>query len=111
MPQPPPRKVKPSAQLKTLHSEQLSKLQAKHQQEFDLLEDIRTFARQRSVLEKEYAQGLQKLTGQLLKRDFQAMPDLSTDDGKEHRTAMAVWRVILEETDVLAKKRLQAAET
>ena len=24
---------------------------------------------------------------------------------------MAVWRVILEETDVLAKKRLQAAET
>lgn len=26
------------------------------------------------------------------------------------RTAMAVWRVILEETDILAKKRLQAAE-
>ncbi|XP_053400156.1 F-BAR and double SH3 domains protein 2-like isoform X2 [Mercenaria mercenaria] len=111
MPQPPPRKVKPSAQLKTLHTEQLSKLQAKHQQECDLLEDIRTFSRQRSVLEKEYAQGLLKLTGQLLKRDFQAMPDLSTEDGREHRTAMAVWRVILEETDVLAKKRLQAAET
>ena len=27
------------------------------------------------------------------------------------RTAMAVWRVILEETDAIAKKRLQAAET
>ncbi|KAL4229991.1 F-BAR and double SH3 domains protein 2 [Mactra antiquata] len=110
MPQPPPRKVKPSAQLKTLHSEQVSKLQAKHQQECDLLEDIRTFTRQRSVIEKEYAQSLLKLTGQLLKRDFQAMPDLSTEDGREHRTAMSVWRVILEETDILAKKRLQAAD-
>ncbi|XP_052228176.1 F-BAR and double SH3 domains protein 2-like isoform X2 [Dreissena polymorpha] len=110
MPQPPPRKVKASAVLKALHSEQASKLQWKHQQECDLLEDIRTFGRQRSLIEKEYAQSMLKLTGQLLKRDFQAMPDLSTEDGKEHRTAMAVWRVILEETDILAKKRLQAAE-
>ncbi|XP_052794395.1 F-BAR and double SH3 domains protein 2-like isoform X3 [Mya arenaria] len=115
MPQPPPRKVKTSALLKSLHSDHVSKLQSKHQQECDLLEDIRTFARQRSVIEKEYAQALLKLTGQLLKRDFQAMPDLTSEDGQEHRTgkktAMAVWRVILEETDILAKKRLQAAET
>lgn len=110
MPQPPPRKVKLTAALKTIHSEQVNKLQAKHQLECDLLEDIRTFARQRSVIEKEYAQALQKLTSQLLKRDFQAMPDLNSEDGKEHRTAMAVWRVILEEADSLAKKKLQAAE-
>ena len=29
----------------------------------------------------------------------------------DFRTALAVWRVILEEADAIAKKRLQAAET
>ncbi|KAL3880913.1 hypothetical protein ACJMK2_033116 [Sinanodonta woodiana] len=110
MPQPPPRKVKVTAALKNIHSEQVSKIQAKHQQECDLLEDIRTFTRQRSIIEKEYAQALLKLTGQLLKRDFPAMPDLTSEDGQEHRTALAVWRIILEETEKLAKKRLQAAD-
>ncbi|KAL5013058.1 hypothetical protein ScPMuIL_011609 [Solemya velum] len=109
--QPPPRKVKHTAVLKNIHSEQLSKLQAKHQHECELLEDIRNFSRQRSIIEKEYAQSLLKLTSQLLKRDFPAMPDLPSEDGKEHRTAIAVWRVILEETEKVAQARLQAAET
>lgn len=111
MHQPPPRKVKPTTLLKTLHSEHCARLQAKYQQECDLLEDIKTFAKQRSIIEKEYGQALQKLTSQLLKRDFQAMPDLPSVDGQEQRTVMAVWRVILEETDKLAKKRVQASET
>ncbi|KAH9523344.1 F-BAR and double SH3 domains protein 2, partial [Bulinus truncatus] len=54
--------------------------------------------------------GLQKLTSQLLKRDFPAQPDLSSEDGQEHKTVTAVWRSILEESDRLAKARLQAAE-
>ncbi|XP_069131406.1 F-BAR and double SH3 domains protein 2-like isoform X3 [Argopecten irradians] len=108
--QPPPRKVKHTTALKNIHAEQVSKLQAKHQQECDLLEDIRNFARQRSIIEKEYAQSLLKLTTGLLKRDFPATPDLSTEDGQEHRTALGVWRVILEETENLAKAKLQAAE-
>ncbi|OWF37271.1 F-BAR and double SH3 domains protein 2-like isoform X2 [Mizuhopecten yessoensis] len=108
--QPPPRKVKHTTALKNIHAEQVAKLQAKHQQECDLLEDIRNFARQRSIIEKEYAQSLLKLTTGLLKRDFPATPDLSTDDGQEHRTALGVWRVILEETESLAKAKLQAAE-
>lgn len=33
--------VKPTVALKHIHSEQVAKLQAKHQQECDLLEDIR----------------------------------------------------------------------
>ncbi|XP_033743742.1 F-BAR and double SH3 domains protein 2-like isoform X2 [Pecten maximus] len=108
--QPPPRKVKHTTALKNIHAEQVAKLQAKHQQECDLLEDIRNFARQRSIIEKEYAQSLLKLTTGLLKRDFPATPDLSTEDGQEHRTALGVWRVILEETENLAKAKLQAAE-
>uniref|UniRef100_A0A2C9KEY3 SH3 domain-containing protein n=1 Tax=Biomphalaria glabrata TaxID=6526 RepID=A0A2C9KEY3_BIOGL len=108
--QPPPRKVKPNIALKNTHADQLSKLQAKHQQECDLLEDIRTYFARKSVLEKEYAQGLQKITSQLLKRDFPAQPDLNSEDGQEHKTVTAVWRSILEESDKLAKARLQAAE-
>ncbi|XP_076071244.1 F-BAR and double SH3 domains protein 2-like isoform X2 [Mytilus galloprovincialis] len=110
MMQPPPRKVKHAAVLKNIHSEQVSKLQAKHQQECELLEDIRNFSRQRSIIEKEYAQSLLKLTTSLLKREFSATPDLSTDDGQEHKTALGVWRTILEETERLAKARLQASE-
>ncbi|KAK6172573.1 hypothetical protein SNE40_016202 [Patella caerulea] len=115
---PPPRKVKPSVALKNIHSEQVSKLQTKHQQECDLLEDLRTYCQKRSVLEKEYAQGLLKLTNQLLKREFPTQPDVSSDDGREHkkwfpycdRTACTVWHNILEETEKIAKARLQAAE-
>lgn len=108
--QPPPRKVKHANVLKNIHSEQVSKLQAKHQQECELLEDIRNFSRQRSIIEKEYAQSLLKLTTSLLKREFPATPDIATDDGHDHRTALGVWRTILEETERLAKARLQAAE-
>ncbi|XP_059161217.1 F-BAR and double SH3 domains protein 2-like isoform X2 [Physella acuta] len=108
--QPPPRKVKPNVALKNTHADQVSKLQIKHQQECDLLEDIRTFFSRKAVLEKEYAQGLQKITSQLLKRDFPAQPDLSSDDGQEHKTVTAVWRSILVESDQLAKARLQASE-
>ncbi|KAJ8297403.1 hypothetical protein KUTeg_023934 [Tegillarca granosa] len=108
--QPPPRKVKHSTALKNLHNEQVSKLQTKHQQELDLLEDIRTYCRQRSLLEKEYGQSLLKLTTTLLKRDFPATPDLSSEDGQEHKTALGVWRFILEESEKLAKAKLQAAE-
>ncbi|ESO99967.1 hypothetical protein LOTGIDRAFT_113008 [Lottia gigantea] len=108
---PPPRKVKPSVQLKAVHSEQVSKLQAKHQQECDLLEDLRTYCQKRSALEKEYAQGLLKLANQLLKREFPSQPDsVSSEDGREHKTACTVWHTILEETEKLAKARLQAAE-
>ncbi|XP_076446804.1 F-BAR and double SH3 domains protein 2-like isoform X2 [Babylonia areolata] len=107
---PPPRKVKPAVALKNIQTEQTSKLQAKHQQESDILEDIRTFFRQKAALEKEYAQGLLKVTGQLLKRDFPAQPDIASEDGHEHKTVVAVWRHLLDETDRQAKARLQAAE-
>ncbi|CAC5380439.1 FCHSD [Mytilus coruscus] len=88
--QPPPRKVKHAAVLKNIHSEQVSKLQAKHQQECELLEDIRNFSRQRSIIEKDYAQSLMKLTTSLLKREFSATPDLTTDDGQEHKMALKI---------------------
>ncbi|MED6273472.1 hypothetical protein CHARACLAT_006806 [Characodon lateralis] len=52
--QPPPRKVKESQQVKLLFSEQLSKLQSKQHQDTELLEEIRSFSKQRAAIEKEY---------------------------------------------------------
>ncbi|CAG5123737.1 unnamed protein product, partial [Candidula unifasciata] len=54
--QPPPRKVKPTVSLKNIQTDQVSKLNIKHQQECDLLEDMRTFFSRKAALEKEYAQ-------------------------------------------------------
>ena len=45
-----------------LHKEQAVKLQAKNQQELDLLDDIRNFMKQKAAIEKHYAEGLLKLT-------------------------------------------------
>ena len=45
-----------------LHKEQTSKLQAKNQQELDLLDDIRNFMKQKAAIEKHYAEGLLKLS-------------------------------------------------
>ncbi|XP_052829675.1 F-BAR and double SH3 domains protein 2 isoform X4 [Octopus bimaculoides] len=108
--QPPPRKVKHAAALKLIHTEQLQKLQSKHQQEVELLEDIRIFSQKRSAIEKEYAQSLLKLTSSLLKKDIVLPPDIPSEDGKEHKTAVIVWRQILEELEKVAKARLAASE-
>lgn len=116
--QPPPRKVKHASALKVIHTEQLQKLQSKHQQEVELLEDIRVFSQKRSAIEKEYAQSLLKLTSSLLKKDIAIPPDIPSEDGKNHkqsagsefRTAIIVWRQILEELEKVAKARLAASE-
>lgn len=54
--QPPPRKVKVTQELKNTQVEQMTKLQAKHQAECDLLEDMRTFSQKKAAIEREYAQ-------------------------------------------------------
>lgn len=54
--QPPPRKVKVTQELRNIQGEQMTKLQAKHQAECDLLEDMRTFSQKKAAIEREYAQ-------------------------------------------------------
>uniref|UniRef100_A0A8C3RY15 FCH domain-containing protein n=1 Tax=Chelydra serpentina TaxID=8475 RepID=A0A8C3RY15_CHESE len=69
--QPPPRKVKLTQEVKVRFIEQLSSLQSKQQRETELLEDIRSYSKQRSAIEREYGQALHRLAGQFLKRDWQ----------------------------------------
>ncbi|XP_072573424.1 F-BAR and double SH3 domains protein 1-like isoform X3 [Paramormyrops kingsleyae] len=59
--QPPPRKVKQTQEVKLAFSEQVVCLQGKQQLGAELLEDIRSFSKQRAAVEKEYGQGLEQL--------------------------------------------------
>ncbi|XP_070554041.1 F-BAR and double SH3 domains protein 2-like isoform X2 [Ptychodera flava] len=109
--QPPPRKTKISQHVRNVHAEQATKLHAKHQTENDLLEDIRDFAKQRSSIEKTYAQALIKLAQDFYaKRKFPPTPDVKADESKESRSVYDVWKAILEETSKSGKARQATAE-
>uniref|UniRef100_A0A3B5KRA0 FCH domain-containing protein n=1 Tax=Xiphophorus couchianus TaxID=32473 RepID=A0A3B5KRA0_9TELE len=100
-PSPHPRSLQ---QVKLLFSEQLSKLQSKHHQDTELLEEIRSFSKQRAAIEKEYAQvrthGLFRST---------AGPFTGTFYGFT-RNVFGVWRSVVDATAQTATSRLAAAE-
>ncbi|KAF3840618.1 hypothetical protein F7725_006480, partial [Dissostichus mawsoni] len=68
--------------MKHTHAEQMSRLQIKHQTECDLLEDLRTFSQKRSAVERDYAQALQKLANQYLKKEW---PESLTEEQTDQR--------------------------
>ncbi|TNM85256.1 hypothetical protein fugu_009434 [Takifugu bimaculatus] len=105
--QPPPRKVRVSQELKHTHAEQMNRLSVKHQTECDLLEDLRTFSLKRAAVEKDYAQALQKLANQYLKREW---PGCQTDDEDEPRNMYCVWRAYLEGSIQVSQARISTCE-
>ncbi|KAM4847009.1 F-BAR and double SH3 domains protein 2 isoform 2-T2 [Thomomys bottae] len=105
--QPPPRKVKVTQELKNIQVEQMTRLQAKHQAECDLLEDMRTFSQKKAAIEREYAQGIQKLASQYLKRDW---PGIKADDRNDYRSMYPVWKSFLEGTMQVAQSRINICE-
>ncbi|XP_078145445.1 F-BAR and double SH3 domains protein 1-like [Centroberyx gerrardi] len=104
--QPPPRKVKESQQVKLAFSEQLGRLQTKQQQDTELLEEIRSFSKQRAAIEKEYGQALQRLAVQYQKRDWQR----GKTDAIPSGSVFGVWRSVVDATAQNAASRLAAAE-
>ncbi|XP_073343338.1 F-BAR and double SH3 domains protein 1-like [Pagrus major] len=104
--QPPPRKVKESQQVKLVFSEQLSKLQTKQHQNTELLEEIRSFSKQRAAIEKEYGQALQRLAVQYQKRDWQRVHTDAVTSG----SVFGVWRSVVDGIAQSATSRLAAAE-
>ncbi|XP_068786878.1 F-BAR and double SH3 domains protein 2 isoform X7 [Struthio camelus] len=105
--QPPPRKVKVTQELKNIQVEQMTKLQAKHQAECELLEDIRAFSQKRAAIEKEYAQSIQKLASQYLKKDWLGV---KADERSDYRSMYSVWKSLLEGTMQVAQSRLNICE-
>ncbi|XP_033832986.1 F-BAR and double SH3 domains protein 2-like [Periophthalmus magnuspinnatus] len=106
--QPPPRKVKVTQELKNTHTEQMTRLHFKHQTECDLLEDMRSYSLKKGQLERDYAQALQKLASQYLKRDW---PGIDPDDQRtDYRNVYAVWRSYLEGTVQVSQSRLNVCD-
>ncbi|XP_054929352.1 F-BAR and double SH3 domains protein 2 isoform X2 [Dermacentor andersoni] len=108
--QPPPRKVKAHTQLKNIHNEQITKLQTKHQQDVELLEDLRNFTKIRATVEKEYGNALLKLATTYLQKKPPPGIEVKSEDSQEKKTVFGVWRMLLDETEKIAKARLAAAE-
>ncbi|XP_033622910.1 F-BAR and double SH3 domains protein 1 isoform X2 [Fukomys damarensis] len=109
--QPPPRKVKPAQEVKLRFLEQLSILQTRQQREADLLEDIRSYSKQRAAIEREYGQALQKLAGPFLKREGQRSGEMDSRPSLERdRTVFAAWRCLLDATMAGGQTRLQVSD-
>ncbi|CAG0891290.1 unnamed protein product [Darwinula stevensoni] len=106
----PSRKGKYAPALKNIQNEQMSKLQTKHANEADLLEDIRNFTRQRSALEKSYAEGLLKLSATYLGKKLVNLPELGQEEQRSQWNVFSVWKTLLDETEKIAKTRLAAVE-
>ncbi|XP_058268282.1 F-BAR and double SH3 domains protein 2 [Hemibagrus wyckioides] len=106
--QPPPRKVKVSQELKHAHAEQLSKLNVKHQTDCDLLEDLRTYSQKKAVIEKDYAQALQKLASQYLKREW---PGVQSEEQKDYGNVCTVWRAYLEGVVKVTQSRISGCDS
>ncbi|KAM3933917.1 F-BAR and double SH3 domains protein 2 isoform 4-T4 [Leptodactylus fuscus] len=105
--QPPPRKVKVTQELKNIQAEQMTKLQAKHQAECDLLEDMRTFSQKKAAVERDYAQTIQKLASQYLKKEW---PVVKPEERSEYRNIYTVWKSFLEGTIQVAQSRINICE-
>uniref|UniRef100_M3Y9F7 F-BAR and double SH3 domains protein 1 n=1 Tax=Mustela putorius furo TaxID=9669 RepID=M3Y9F7_MUSPF len=105
--QPPPRKVKPAQEVKLRFLEQLNILQTRQQREADLLEDIRSYSKQRAAIEREYGQALQKLAGPFLKREGHRSGEM---DSRRGRMVFGAWRCLLDATVAGGQARLQASD-
>uniref|UniRef100_A0A7M4FKK3 FCH and double SH3 domains 2 n=1 Tax=Crocodylus porosus TaxID=8502 RepID=A0A7M4FKK3_CROPO len=102
--QPPPRKVKVTQELKNIQVEQMTKLQAKHQAECDLLEDMRTFSQKRAAIEREYAQCVDQLT-KIQAELHETVKDLAKGKKKYFETEQMA-QAVREKADIEAKSKL-----
>uniref|UniRef100_A0A7M4E2V7 FCH and double SH3 domains 1 n=1 Tax=Crocodylus porosus TaxID=8502 RepID=A0A7M4E2V7_CROPO len=98
--------VKLSQEVKVHFAEQLSCLQNKQQRDTELLEDIRSYSKQRAAIEREYGQALQRLASQFLKRDWQR----GRSELSDSRSAFAVWKGVIDSTMCVGQARVTASE-
>ncbi|XP_068273281.1 F-BAR and double SH3 domains protein 1 isoform X2 [Nyctibius grandis] len=105
--QPPPRKVKLTQEVRVHLLEQLSGLQGKQQRDAELLEDIRSYSKQRAAIDREYGQALQRLASQFVKRDWQR----GRGEAGDSRSAVTVWKGVIEGTAHAGQGRVTASES
>ncbi|CAG0897271.1 unnamed protein product [Cyprideis torosa] len=92
---------------KNLLKDQLSKLQAKHQQECELLDDMSKYMLKRAQIEKYYGDHLTKLSAQFLSKKHYGVSEIG---GSKNNNVYTVWRNILEENEKIGKARSAAVD-
>jgi len=117
--QPPPRKGGYNKIVSNVHKDQLANIQAKNQQELDMLDDIKGFMKQKATLEKNYAEGLLKLSSVYSTKKIackvglelnQSLESGDQNDGVGDQNIYKIWKKILEENEKIANLRLAAAQ-
>ncbi|XP_015266614.1 PREDICTED: F-BAR and double SH3 domains protein 1 [Gekko japonicus] len=98
--------IKPIQEVKVRFVEQLSSLQSKQQRELELLEDIRSYSKQRSAIEREYGQALQRLASPFLKREWLRGRSESSDC----RSVFTVWKGVIDGTVCSGQARVAASD-
>ncbi|KFO58554.1 FCH and double SH3 domains protein 1, partial [Corvus brachyrhynchos] len=91
--------VKLTQELRGHLLEQLSGLQSKQQRDAELLEDIRSYSKQRATIDREY--------GQFVKRDWQR----GRGEAGDSRSVAAVWKGVIEGTAHAGQVRVTASES
>ena len=66
--------------LKNHHQQQIEKLLLKNQLEIDIVEDIRNFVKQKCNLEKNYAEGLLKLSTNFQNKKIPKVPNVDRNN-------------------------------
>ncbi|KAI7793681.1 F-BAR and double SH3 domains protein 2 [Triplophysa rosa] len=104
---PPPRKAKVTQEVKQTHTEQLNRLQLKHQTDWEFLEDLRIYTQKKALIEKDYSQALHKLASQYLKREWSGAP---SEEPRDTRKVWALWRSYLEGVMKVSQSRINGCD-
>ncbi|KAL3319864.1 F-BAR and double SH3 domains protein 1 [Cichlidogyrus casuarinus] len=104
---------KPLSDIKSINQRHYSGLTSKNSLDNCLIDDIRSFCKQRSVIEKDYAQALQKLSNAFItKKEIATMTKQSQENlcMQDSRNLWYIWRNILQETQLNSAARQRLSE-
>jgi len=99
-------KVKLTHLLKSNQNEQTAKLNTKHQQECDLLEDVKNFVKLKADIEKEYGTALLKLVSRFQKKEISSTPS----GDQKNVPALSSWKSILDTTEKVANAHVACSD-
>ena len=78
----PPRKGAYTKHVSALHKDQFIRIQAKNAQEIELLDQIHTYMKKRTAIEKKYGEDMLKLNTAYLNHKIIPIPDIGNPPGK-----------------------------
>ena len=95
--------------------EHYNNIQGKNQSELDLLDDISKFMKQKSAIEKTYAESLLKLSSvygskKVANKSIDSKDSAENQESSGNQNIFQLWIKVLDENEKLANLRLAAAQ-